>query len=727
MPAGDLIISGDCGGTNTRLSLWVVPYSTKEFKGNVAPGSIIFAKKYHNESHSSFSEVCHLFMKEANLNGRVPTACVLACAGPILNNTVEFTNIQFGWKIDGACLERELGIKTVKLINDFAAMGYGLLTLKPHEYIPLNDVPKEEGAPIATIGAGTGLGECYLAAGADNKYSCFACEGGHTDFAPADALEIEIYNYMKKELGCPKRLSVERIVSGPGLASIYDFLAKKFPERVNPEVHADFEKAKSLQGMVVGVNAKTDSLCNQAMEIFVGAYGREAGNAILKYLPRGGFYITGGLAPKNLDYFTKKDIFLDAVFDKGRVSPAVKAVPIYLVLTEDLGERGAHYYAYQLLKSYNESHGVASTISTELSTKHIALYSIIAAIGALVGAAIGMARARHVLIPARGTAELTHARQRATGRASISSMALRATSTKISEGMAKRAMIGMAATAPLCTVGTMGFCSASAPPTGDNGIIAVGDRIYIHMQGRLSNGKEFGKTEQDRPMSFVVGSGEVLRGIEEAVVGMAKGDSKSAEIEPAKAFGASKQVYPIPRKEIKLSPDEEAMLKVGNHLQLANGQPARIISVTEDTVEIDLAHELAGETLFVELTIVDRIAGSELSPAEQLVLPETITPGDNKTFPARGDTLVMHYTGKLASNGEVFDSSVTRGQPFQFTIGVGQVIQGWDEGVMRMSKGQKAILNIPAVKGYGRSGAGGVIPPNADLIFEVELLDILRQ
>lgn len=88
----------------------------------------------------------------------------------------------------------------MRLINDFAAMGYGLLTLKPHEYIVLNDAPKEEGAPIATIGAGTGLGECYLTAGNDGQYSCFACEGGHTDFAPANKLEIEIYEDIKKKV-----------------------------------------------------------------------------------------------------------------------------------------------------------------------------------------------------------------------------------------------------------------------------------------------------------------------------------------------------------------------------------------------------------------------------------------------------------------------------------------------------------------------------------------------
>lgn len=333
-------------------------------------------------------------MKETKIVDRLPVACVLACAGPILNNTVEFTNIKDGWKIDGPGLEKELGIATVKLINDFAAMGYGLLTLKPHEYIVLNDAEKEEGMPIATIGAGTGLGECYLTADKEGQYSCFACEGGHTDFAPADQIEIELYNSIKEELGCDRRFSVERIVSGPGLATIYKFLTKKFPEKVDPKVNEAFLAAKSLQGKIIGDNAKTDELCNQAMEIFVDAYGREAGSAMLKYLPRGGFYITGGLAPKNLDYFTKKDIFLNACFNKGRVSPALKEIPIYLVLTEDLGERGAHYYAYQLLQSYNTSL-LGNTIARKqakakfATPDHFALYSISAVAGLAVGAILG--------------------------------------------------------------------------------------------------------------------------------------------------------------------------------------------------------------------------------------------------------------------------------------------------------------------------------------------------
>eukprot|EP00591_Stephanopyxis_turris_P003203 CAMPEP_0195511684 /NCGR_PEP_ID=MMETSP0794_2-20130614/3922_1 /TAXON_ID=515487 /ORGANISM="Stephanopyxis turris, Strain CCMP 815" /LENGTH=123 /DNA_ID=CAMNT_0040639337 /DNA_START=63 /DNA_END=434 /DNA_ORIENTATION=- len=106
------------------------------------------------------------------------------------------------------------------------------------------------------------------------------------------------------------------------------------------------------------------------------------------------------------------------------------------------------------------------------------------------------------------------------------------------------------------------------------------------------------------------------------------------------------------------------------------------------------------------------------------VTKEVISAGDGKTFPKQGDKLTMHYVGTLASDGSKFDASRDRGKPFQFVIGIGQVIKGWDEGVMQMSLGEKANLHISSDYGYGAQGAGGAIPPNADLNFEVELLGI---
>uniref|UniRef100_A0A7S1GFW4 peptidylprolyl isomerase n=1 Tax=Cyclophora tenuis TaxID=216820 RepID=A0A7S1GFW4_CYCTE len=105
------------------------------------------------------------------------------------------------------------------------------------------------------------------------------------------------------------------------------------------------------------------------------------------------------------------------------------------------------------------------------------------------------------------------------------------------------------------------------------------------------------------------------------------------------------------------------------------------------------------------------------------VTKETISPGDGRNFPQRGDKLAMHYTGYLR-DGTVFDSSHKKGRPFQFVIGIGQVIRGWDEGVAQMSLGEKAKLHITSDYGYGARGAGNVIPPNADLTFDVQLLKI---
>ncbi len=103
---------------------------------------------------------------------------------------------------------------------------------------------------------------------------------------------------------------------------------------------------------------------------------------------------------------------------------------------------------------------------------------------------------------------------------------------------------------------------------------------------------------------------------------------------------------------------------------------------------------------------------------------ETKVPGDGKTYPKKGDKLSMHYTGTLKSNGKKFDSSRDRGTLFEFTIGVGQVIRGWDEGIMKMTLGERAVLNISSDFGYGARGAGADIPPNADLVFDVELVKI---
>ncbi|KAI9909678.1 hypothetical protein PsorP6_015105 [Peronosclerospora sorghi] len=269
-------------------------------------------------------------MNESKLN-QVPTACVLACAGPVLNNTVSFTNIAFGWKIDVA---RD---QASKAHQRFCRHGYGILTVHPYEYI-------DEKAPIASIGAGTALGECFLTPGNDGQYSCFASEGGHTDFAPSDEIEIELYNEIKAKLGCRKRFSVDRIVSGPGLATIYEFLATKFPEKVDPKLHEKFLNANTQQGKVVGENSKTNVLCTRRRDFH--SWQCDAKVPASWWILHHWWSYT-----QESGLFYQEGHFLDSLFDKGRVNLALRACPIYLVLTEELGEHGAHFYAFPLLQS----------------------------------------------------------------------------------------------------------------------------------------------------------------------------------------------------------------------------------------------------------------------------------------------------------------------------------------------------------------------------------------
>ena len=103
---------------------------------------------------------------------------------------------------------------------------------------------------------------------------------------------------------------------------------------------------------------------------------------------------------------------------------------------------------------------------------------------------------------------------------------------------------------------------------------------------------------------------------------------------------------------------------------------------------------------------------------------QKIREGDSKNYPRRGDQIAVHYRGTLAADGKQFDASYDRGAPFEFLVGRGQVIKCWDEAVPRLSLGEKGVITCPSELAYGSRGAGGVIPPNADIKFEIELLTV---
>ncbi len=138
-------------------------------------------------------------------------------------------------------MAKDLGLKKVQLINDFVALGYGLLTVdrkNSKEVRVLQDAPVQPGAPIATIGAGTGLGECFLTPGEGGHYVAYPSEGGHAEFPPRTETEFQLLEFLKRRYEQKHRVSVERVVSGPGIANVYDFLAEHYPDQVDKTVDA---------------------------------------------------------------------------------------------------------------------------------------------------------------------------------------------------------------------------------------------------------------------------------------------------------------------------------------------------------------------------------------------------------------------------------------------------------------------------------------------------------
>mmetsp|Transcript_19821 Transcript_19821/g.59201 ORF Transcript_19821/g.59201 Transcript_19821/m.59201 type:complete len:396 (-) Transcript_19821:234-1421(-) len=350
--AADLVLAGDIGGTNCRLTLFSIPRSRRLSKAEGASAldghQVVFSKTYKNDGQKNFAVVLHTFYRESGVGlGNVAAAC-FAVAGPVKNNTVTFTNL--GWNIEGRDIEREFQIPEdcVTLVNDFVAVGYGLLTLEDGQYHELQKGTVDRSAPIACLGAGTGLGEVFLTS-AQDRYTACPSEGGHKEYCPRNELEIDLLAYLQKKF-CG-RVSVERVVSGKGLMNVYEFLRDRYPDKViqkyDDEIMAAKEGAAKISQYIHDY-----PLCQSTMNIMSRAYGTEAGNLALQFLPFGGLYITQGIITKNLDFFLdeEKSEFMAAYRDKGRVSHFTKQIPLRIAKADDLGMKGAHLVASRTVK-----------------------------------------------------------------------------------------------------------------------------------------------------------------------------------------------------------------------------------------------------------------------------------------------------------------------------------------------------------------------------------------
>ena len=332
-----LLLTGDIGGTKTILRLVEADTKEKSFK-------TIKEEKYVSASFPDLVPTVEQFLGTGNQEK--PESACFAIAGPVINNSSQLTNLS--WDLDGKRLEQELNIDKVRLINDFAANSYGVLGLKDSELETLQLGEINNNAPIAVIGAGTGLGQGFLIPQGDS-YQVFATEGGHSDFSPRNDLEFNLLKYLRSKLNT-SHISVERVVSGQGIISIYQFLrdtnftaeSSDIGEQIRLWEQA-IEKTIDPAAIISQGATNGDNLCLKTMTMFIEAYGAEAGNIALKLLSYGGMYIAGGIAAKNLSLMKNGD-FLTAFQDKGRMTPLMERIPLHIVLNSEVGLLGAILY-----------------------------------------------------------------------------------------------------------------------------------------------------------------------------------------------------------------------------------------------------------------------------------------------------------------------------------------------------------------------------------------------
>lgn len=312
------LIAGDIGGTKSWLA-WVGRSSPDEQK-------LRFEKVYASADFASVESLLQQFMLDAQ-TGSPPDALILAVPGPVLNQQVTLTNL--AWTLDAAVLQAELGIPSVRIINDFQAAAAGVATLTDTDVIALNPCEPAPGGVRAITGAGTGLGLAFMLPDASGHYQSFATEGGHVDFAPANAMQARLLDYLRVRYG---HVSWERVASGSALNDLYRFccIERKQPFPI-----------EGVDGAMLGAWAETgDAAAESALNLFVDLYGAWVGNVALLYQPSGGLYIAGGVSG-HLQSRMQAPRFMAAALDKGRMRSVVEHTPIVLITCNRLGVQGA--------------------------------------------------------------------------------------------------------------------------------------------------------------------------------------------------------------------------------------------------------------------------------------------------------------------------------------------------------------------------------------------------
>jgi glucokinase len=327
MPAH--VLAGDIGGTKTELAVFAVRDSKRIAR--------VYEQRFESQDHASFDEVVQAFLRSW---GRSVDAAAFGIAGPVLDQKVEVTNLP--WNIERETLSERLGTSKVLLMNDLAATAYGALFLPAGEFDVLNPGKQRPGNCVI-IAAGTGLGEGLLIWDG-KRYLASASEGGHSDFAPRNRVEVELLRYLLSKFD---RVSVERALSGPGLKNVFDFVDEVLEIEVAAETRRRLESEDA--GAVIG-ELGLKEVCeasSRALDLFIEIYGAEAGNLALTAMGVGGVYIGGGPAVKLLPRL-KQGEFMRAFTAKGRMEEMMREIPVRVILNPQTCLLGAAHAATEM-------------------------------------------------------------------------------------------------------------------------------------------------------------------------------------------------------------------------------------------------------------------------------------------------------------------------------------------------------------------------------------------
>lgn len=316
-----MILAGDIGGTNARLACF------QAHNGRLQP---ISEHVYPSRDYSDLGEIVCKFLADG---GARPEVACFGIAGPVLDGRVETSNLP--WIIEQSRLAKQIQLPATLLINDLEANAWGIGALSPQDLVALNRVAPATGNQ-AVIAPGTGLGEAGLYWNG-SQHQVFACEGGHTDFGPQSDAQIELLRFLAKRYG---HVSYERILSGPGLVTVYEFLRAR-PGADEPTGFSSQlfqgDAAAAISGAAL---AGTNPLAEQALDLWISIYGAEAGNLALKTMATGGIFLGGGISPKILPKLTGS-LFMQAFLEKGRLRPLLERISVQVITNDKAGLLGA--------------------------------------------------------------------------------------------------------------------------------------------------------------------------------------------------------------------------------------------------------------------------------------------------------------------------------------------------------------------------------------------------